>query len=102
MPFQNRVRCEQRAEFLQPFAAEDLPLHRESSTLVIVEQDSFLSKLLLENSVFGSQLFDHFLLLAVEPTGENHQVELPGLEDEGHDCRDSEIFKIMRWNGTVN
>ena len=102
MPTQNRIRCEQRAEFLQSFATEDLTLQREAATLVIVEQDSFLSKLLLENSIFGSQIFDHFLLLAIDPASENHQVELPGLEDEGHDCEDSEIFKIMGWNGSVN
>ena len=102
MPTQDRIRCEQRAEFLQPFAAEDLTLQRESSTLVIVQQDSLLAELFLEHLILGSQILDHFLLLAIDPAGENHQVELPGLEDEGHDWRDSEIFKIMLWNGAVN
>lgn len=33
---------------------------------------------------------------SVDPTGQNHQVELPEVEDEGHDCRTPEISTIMR------
>lgn len=102
MPTQDRVRCEQGAEFLQPFAAEDLTLHRESSTLVIAQQDSLLAELFLEHLIFGSQILDHLLLLAIDPASENHQAKLPGVDDEGHDCRDSEIFKTMLLKGTIN
>jgi hypothetical protein len=84
MPTQNRIRCEQCAEFPQPFAAEDFALHRESSTLVIVEQDSFLSELLFQNCILRTKVLDHFLLLAIDSASENHHVELPGLEDKGH------------------
>jgi hypothetical protein len=34
--------------------------------------------------VFGSQILDHLLLLAIDPAGEDEQQELPGLEDEVH------------------
>ncbi len=46
MPAQDRVRGEDGREFPQSLAADGISLHREESTLVIVEQQSLLSELL--------------------------------------------------------
>jgi hypothetical protein len=75
-------------------------------SLAVCEADcsesSLLAELFLEHLIPGSQILDHFLLFAIDPASENHQVELPGLKDKGHDCRDSEIFRIMLWKRAVN
>ena len=42
----------------------------------------------------GSKVFDHFLLLSIHPTAENHQVELPGPKNE-YDHEAFEIFTIV-------
>ena len=39
MPTQDRIRREQRADFLETFATEDLALDRESTPLVVAQQD---------------------------------------------------------------
>jgi hypothetical protein len=38
----------------------------------------------LEDLILGAEVLHQGLLLAVEPTGENDEQELPGLDDEGH------------------
>lgn len=85
MPAQNRVRREQCAEFFESLATEDLGFDSETTPLVVAEQDPLLAKFLFEDLVFRSQVFDHFLLLAIDPTGEDGESELPGLENESHD-----------------
>ena len=37
---------------------------------------------------------DHFLLLLIHPTGENHQVELPRMKYEGYGREVSQTFTI--------
>ena len=86
MPTQDRIRCEQSADFIQQLSAEYLSLHGQSSPLIIVEQDSFLTELFLQNLVFSTQVFDDFLLLAVDPAGKVHDHQMPGLQYEIHWC----------------
>ena len=85
MPTQNRVRCEQRTKFLESLATEDFACDCQASSLVVIEQDPLFVELLFEHLVFGSQILDHFLLLAVDPTGEDDDVELPRLKNEIHE-----------------
>ena len=84
MPTQNRIGREKRAELLKSLAAEDLSFDRQSAALVIVQQEAFLAQFLSKDLVFGSQVFDEFLLFTVDPASENEKVELPGLEKEFH------------------
>ena len=49
MPTQDRIRCEQRAEFFQSFAAQNLAFESKSASLVIVEQDPLHAQLLFEH-----------------------------------------------------
>jgi hypothetical protein len=52
--------------------------------LAIVEQYPFLAEFLFENLVLGPQVFDHFLLLSVDPTSKHEKIQLPRLKDEFH------------------
>jgi len=62
---------------------------RRWSSLVVAEQDAFLAQLFFEHLVFGSQVFDYLLLLLIDPASEDHQQELPRLEDERHGQSDA-------------
>ena len=85
MPAENGVGSKQRADLLEPFPTEKLAFHRQSPSLVIVEQDPFLANPLLEYPVLRDQVMDHFLLLALDPANEDYEVELPRLQNEVHD-----------------
>ena len=84
MPSQDRIRREQRADFLETFATEDLALDCQTTPLVVGEQDAFLAQLLFQHLVFGPQVLDHLLLLLVDPARENDEQELPWMQNEGH------------------
>ena len=85
MPAEDGVGSKQRANLLKSFPTEKLALHRQSPSLVIVEQDPFLANPLLEYPVLRDQVMDHFLLLALDPANEDYEVELPRLQNEVHD-----------------
>lgn len=53
--------------------------------MIVVEQDPFSAAFLLEHVVLGAEIVDHFLLLAVDPTREDDDIQLPGVEEEVHD-----------------
>ncbi len=84
MPAQERIRRDQGPDLFQQLPAQDLRLDCQSPALVVVEQDAFLAKLLLEHLVFGAEVLDDLLLLAVDPAGKDEEEQLPGLEDEVH------------------
>jgi hypothetical protein len=46
VPAQNRVRREQRADFFQSLASQDHALHRQTTSLVVIQQDAFLAEFL--------------------------------------------------------
>ena len=85
VPPQDRIRREQRADFFESLATEDLAFDRQSTPLIIVQQDAFLAELLFEDLVFGSQVFNHFLLLAIDPTSEDDDIKLLRLKYDIHD-----------------
>ena len=49
-------------------AAQYLSFDGPAAPLIITEQDAFLAELLFQNLVFSPQVFDNFLLMAVNPT----------------------------------
>ena len=79
MPTQDRIGCEQRADFFEPFASEDLTLDGQPSPLIVVEQNSLLAELLYQHLVFGSQVLDCRLLLPIDPRCQDQNQELPWL-----------------------
>ena len=66
VPPQNRIGCEQRANFFESLAAEDLAFDGQTTPLIVVEQDAIPAELLFEHLVLSPQVFDHVLLLAVD------------------------------------
>ena len=85
MPSQNRIRSKQSSDFGKSFVAEDFSFDSHPATLVIAQQDASLSPFFSENSILGSQILDHFLLLTIHPPGEHNQDKLPRLQDKFHD-----------------
>ncbi len=69
-------RAAERANLLEHFAAENLALDCKASPLVIVEEDTFLAELLLEDLVLRDQVFDDALLLTIDPPGQGEQLLL--------------------------
>jgi hypothetical protein len=75
---------EECADFLQSLAAKHFPFDGPSPPLIVVEQDPFRTVQFLEDSVFGAQVLDGFLLLVVDPAGQDGEEELPGFKEEIH------------------
>jgi hypothetical protein len=84
MPAQDGVGREQRTDFAPELAPQDLALHGQAATLIVVELDPFLAELLAEHLDYRSLILDYFLLVVVDPPGKNGQQKLPRLENETH------------------
>lgn len=50
----------------------------------MIQQDAFLAKLLLEHLILRPEIFDDVLLLAIHPAGQDHQKELPKVQNVYH------------------
>src|SRR5262249_27770035 len=68
------------------------------AALVVVEQDAFLAQLLLEHLVFGTEVLDDLLLLAMDPAGQDDQQELPGVQDEVHQSGAADSWLPKGWD----
>jgi hypothetical protein len=77
MPAQDRFGPHNGGDFLQCLATRYLSYDGQTPALVITEQDPFLAKLLIEHPILSSQILDYILLVAIDPTGEDHQEQLP-------------------------
>jgi hypothetical protein len=84
VPAQDGIRCEHRTYRLKHLTAEDFALDGQPPTLMVGEDDPALAEFFFEDLVLGAEVLDDFLLLAVAPTGEDGEQELPGLENEVH------------------
>ena len=84
VPTQDRVRRKQRADLLEPLSSKDLALDGQSTPLIVVEQNPLLAKLLFQDLVFGPEVFDPLLLFSMNSTGQDHEQELPRLQNETH------------------
>jgi len=68
----------------EKLAAEDFGFDGQTSALIVIEQDAPFAELLPEDLVFGAQVVDDLLLLAIDPTGEDEEQKVSGLEDKVH------------------
>ena len=84
MPTQDGIWRKQCAKFLEQLATENFAADGEFLPLIIVEQDSLLPKLFFQDLIFDSQMGDDILLLTVNPSDEDEEVELERLKDETH------------------
>jgi hypothetical protein len=90
VPAQQRVRRNQRPDLAQELAAQDFAFDGQAPALVVAEQDPMLAEFLFQDLIFGAEVVDDLLLLAVHPAGEDKQKKLPGLQDEAHVDADEE------------
>ena len=51
---------------------------------LLTEQDAFVPQFFPQYLVLCTQVLDGFLLLEVDPTGEDHQIQLPRVKQEAH------------------
>jgi hypothetical protein len=84
MPAQDRVRSKQGADFVQAFPAENSTFDCQSTSLVIVQQNTFSTELLFEHLILSSEILNDFLLLPIHPASQNHNEQLPRLKDKRH------------------
>ena len=76
IPAQKRIGCEHGANLGQRFSTQSFGLDGESAALFVREPESFAAKLCSEHTVFFSDVFDHGLLIAVDPASQAVQQEL--------------------------
>jgi hypothetical protein len=76
IPTQNRIGSRDGRDLTQPLSSEDLRLHRESATLIVVELDGLRSEFVAEDAIFLQEVGDHIRLLSVHPPCEDKQQEL--------------------------
>ena len=69
---------------VQHLATKNFTFDGQAPPLVVVEHNAAFAELLTEHPVFSSQILDYLLLLAVYPARQDHEQELPGLENKTH------------------
>ena len=67
MPAQERVRSDDRGQFVEGFAAERLALEGQAAALVIVQENATLAELLSQHLILSQQILDRVLLVSVDP-----------------------------------
>ncbi len=72
------------SNFCQGSPSDGLASHGQSATLIIGQPESSATELLLQNTVFLSEIFDDRILLTGDPASERCLEYLPGLEDGDH------------------
>ncbi len=80
VPGQDRVRSDDRRHVAQDLSTERLAFHREPSSLVIGEAETLATELAFEDAVLLDEVINHILLMAVDPSSDGDQKELPGLK----------------------
>ena len=85
MPTKDGIRRKHRADFGEGFPPQTLSLHRESTTLVIREENPPGTISLFHDRQLSLELIDPSLRIFVDPTDEDGPKKLPRLEDHGHE-----------------
>jgi len=67
VPSQQGVRCDQRFQSIQYFAAERVRFSGEPSTFGVIEADATSAQTFLENAILFLEVVDHIQLMAIEP-----------------------------------
>ena len=78
MPSQNRIWTCDSGHLFEQFPPENFAFHGQTPTLVIVEQNAFLTKLFSEHIIFGAKILNYLLLSMVYPTSRDQEQQLPG------------------------
>jgi len=60
------------------------PFDGKAAPLVIGKQDASLAEFFFQPLVLGAQVFEDFLLMPVDPAGEDQEQQLPRLQNRLH------------------
>jgi len=80
VPPQDRVGCDDDRHLPQDPATEWLALRREAPTLIVGQPDAPPLQLLPEDAVLLHEVLDDLLLVAVDPSSEDHEQQPQGRE----------------------
>ena len=80
LPTKDGVRGDDGIDFLQRLATQYLPFDAQAAALVI-GKDAFLTELFFQHLVLGAQALQDFLLMPVDPAGQDQEQQLPRLQD---------------------
>ncbi len=84
VPAKDGVRGHERRNLGERPSSESLATHGKPSTLRVSQPKTFPPELLLEDTVFLSEILDDRILLASNPTGHRGYEDLPWLERRRH------------------
>ena len=84
MPMKNSVGSDERSEFGESSSTDGFPPDGKSSASSVGQSKSLGTELLLENSVFLSEILDDRVLLTADPSGHCGHEDLPGLKNNCH------------------
>ncbi len=84
MPTKDCVRRHERSNFGEGASPDGFAADREPATLIVGQPESSTPKLLLQDPILFSEIFDDCVLMAADPAGESGHKNLPGLEHSGH------------------
>ena len=87
MPTQDRVWRDNGGQFQQSLASDGVSLYGKQATLVVVEQQAFLSELFEQGFDLSILKLNDLLLAIIGHATEGREKNVPWLEDEGHDRR---------------
>ena len=78
MPSEDGVWSEQGSDLSKGLSTQPLAFDGQQATLGIIKINAFFAELLLEDLVFGLQIFNGFLLAAINPSSQTDQENVPG------------------------
>jgi hypothetical protein len=84
MPTKDGVRGDDSGDLLQGLATQYFSFDGKAAPLVIGKQDAFLTELFFQYLVFDPEVLEDFLLMPVDPAGEDQEQQLPRLQNRLH------------------
>src|SRR3954465_15658301 len=84
MPRQQGLRCNKRADLRQMFPPQAFRLGCQSTSLVVVESHSSVSKLLAQTPVLLAQVLDRLQLALIHPASQGNHHELDWIKNFPH------------------
>jgi hypothetical protein len=79
VPAENCVRRDDACHLLKHLSSQDLALHGETATVVVVQAEPLTTKLFTKDAVLLHQVVDDLSLVAIHPAGEEKQEEAEGV-----------------------
>ncbi len=79
MPTQDGIRSEDRGDFPQNFASQDLAFDGQAAPLIVVQDETFPAQLLHQYLDLRALKLDDSLLMPIDPAGQNDHQQMPRL-----------------------